>query len=495
MASIASPISSPAPAAAPPAAPAAAPSAAPSSTPSTPSAPIEIFSESDLTPKTIEDELSTALSSPATTPDPEPIAAPAAAVPPAGDDPGIAEPVAEPAAEATPAVAAPATPPAEVVPLPEGVKVRKVDGVEQWVVDPKAGQALAARAGLVEAAEQILGEPLTKESLQLRQNVVEGFEGMRGDLLSDNPVDQANVVAHFQDVIQRAHAAGEIGHDAFSGFVNVALDRALAADPATAMAVEKHITRTVVDRLYNEALRTHDPEQAKILWSSAQQADKASFGKYRPLNDFTEGRKAAPPARFENRAAPAAPTAGGPPAEVRAQAEFRAWNKTTNDKIHTDATIATVDQILKDIPAEQKTAFPNQYNSTRDQLVNIVRNELRSDPQLQEQVRLLQKRAQLAVNPELRNQLTDEIVKRHATRAAQILKDKKGPILSEYAKLMAAASTKQTQRATAGANAGRNAAPGGGPSASRSNPQPPKTAKFESGDDMAFGKELDAAFG
>ncbi len=435
------------------------------------------------------DELSAALDADAAAPDAS--APDAVAEEPAADVAG--EPVVDaPPAVATPDPAAVAAAPA----LPEGVKLRTIEGVKQWVLDPKLGESMAARAGLVDSAEAILGEPLTEDSLRFRQNVVEGFEGMRGDLLSNDPADQANVAKHFEDVINRARQGGEIGHDALASFANVVLDRALSGDPATAQAVEAHITRTVVDRLYGEALRTHDPVQAKTLWSSAQQADKASFGKYRPLKDFDEGRKAAPPARFQPRQEPAAPAGNGaPPAEARAQQEYQNWSRGANEKIDTSAVQGTVDQNLSHIPQEQRKEFPGLYDATRDQLLKAVRTGFKTDSQLQEQVQTLQKRARLAVNPELRNQIADEIVRRYATKAAQILKDKKGPILSEYAKLVAAKSTDQAKRVNAGANAGRNAAPGGGPSAARSNPQAPKTAKFESADDQNFNKELEAAFG
>lgn len=479
----ASPAASPAAA---PAAPAAAPVSSPAAAPS--GASVETFSESDLTPTPIMDELSAALDGDA--PPPAEEAAPPAPVDDADAPPADAEAAAAPPVDAAapPAVAAPAQ-------LPEGVKLRSIDGKPQWVMDPKMGETLTARAGLVDAAEKAFGGPLTKETIDYHQSVAEGFEGMRGDLLSDNPADQANVVAHFEDVIKRAAAKGEIGHDALSSFAQVVIDRALSGDPATAQAVEKHITRHVINGLYDEALRTHDPVQAKHLWNSAQQADKASFGEYRPSAKFDEGRAAAPPARFQPRQAPApANPSGALPAEARAKAEFQTWNQTTNSKIHTSAVESSVDQVLTDIPAEQRKAFPGLYDFARDRLLKAVKTGVQTDPQLRQQVDALQKRARQAVNPEVRNQIADEIVRRHADKASQILKDKKGPILSEYAQAVSAKSNDQTRRVNAGAQAGRNAAPGGGPSASRSNPQPPKTAKFESADDQAFGKELDAAF-
>jgi len=451
---------------------------------------------------------------------------PAAAKPPAQPSPNT-----PPAAEATD----PATPPAadaatagEPGALPEGVRERTIDGKKSWVVDPEVGKATVARAALIEEAEKLWGEPVTAESIKFRQEMAEGFELMRSDMISDNPADQAKVIDHLTGVIEQAAKAGEIGHDALSSFFNMTIDKALNGAGPLADSVLSHISerllgmqelptaildkvagnqqvlKQVISSAYLAALTEKDPAVATALWHSAQQIEKNKFGTFRTVKEMdflrTTGAttlpsyqraEAAKPAQAQPAAAQPQQQNAATPSPEAAQA-YKEWGDTTDRKIHQEAVLKNVDTVLDQaIDKDLKEKYPNYAKSAKAQLVAAVQEGLKNDSQLRSQIAAIERRARLAVSPEIRNQLQSMVIKQYAQRAAQILSEKKGPILSEFATLLKAQSTQDTRRADASQRAGRQAAPAGGPSAARQTVPRAASGKFTSATD--FANELDTA--
>lgn len=421
--------------------------------------------------------------------------------PPAGD-----EPPAEAAAPETPEPAAePAAPEpaAAAAGIPEGVKLRMVDGKKAWVVEPKAGEAAFARAALVNEAEEIMGEPMTKEAIEFRQGVVKHWNTMRNEMISDDPADQANFIAGMGNVIRAAAAAGEIGHDALQGIVKLTIDDALRDGNDLSEPILQHITSnpkvlgSIVQMFYERALsedNTPDPANpdrptaAQALWNSAQWIDKLFNKNMRPGDEFSYLRKGnytkLPAYQGEKKVAAAtqpktgteAAAPAGAPAPTQA---FTDWSNKTNQSIEQTAVQVPIDELLKTaVPADQAKKYPTNVQTLRQQLSEKVAERLKSDPSLQEQRKIVVKRARMATSPQIRNQLQQALVNQHATAAKRILREVQGPILTEFAQLLNATSTSAGARAAASANAGRQAPSAGGPSASRTQGTPAKTGTF-----------------
>ncbi len=419
--------------------------------------------------------------------------------PPEGDPPPPAE---APPVEAAPPAAEVTDPNAPPVPgIPEGVRLRTIDGKKAWVVEPAAGEAAFARAALVNEAETIMGEPLTKEALEFRQGVVKHWEGMRSDILSDNPADQTKFVDGVANVIRAASDAGEIGHDALSSIVKLTIDSALTdgnqlSEPILAhIASNPKVLNGIIRNLYERALNEADPAQADALWKSVQWIDKLSnAGQLRPLKEFeylrTGGYKTLPnhaPAAGTPKpaaaAAPPVPAAGAP------NPAFAEWSSKTNGNIHQEAVLNPVEQLLKTVVApDQQKQYPTNFKTLQGQLSSAVEERLKSDPSLREQRETIIKRARMAVSPQVRNQLQTELVRQHASAAKRILNEVKGPILTEYAQLLNAQSKAEVARATASTTAGRQAATAGGPPASRSATPPARTGFYKN--NAEFEKEF-----
>jgi len=415
--------------------------------------------------------------------------------------------------------------------LPEGVRVRKIDGKDSWIVDPEMGKASMARIALVDQAEQLWGEPVTPESIKFHGDSVRGFEQMRSDMISDDPADQANVIDHFANIIGQAAKNGEIGHDAMSSFVNVAIDKALSSPGSLADNVIAHISerlfgaeelpaalldkasaspqilKSVISGAYQAALIEKDPSIATALWHSAQQIEKNKFGTFRPVKEMdylrTTGATTLPTYQRAEAAKPAASAAQAQSQQARPQQNaptrspevaqaYTQWANTTNSGIHQEAVVKTVDGVLDQaLDKTLREKYPNYAKSARAQLVAAVEDGLMKDPQLRGQIAAAQKRAGFAVSPEIRNQIQSAVIQQHAQRAKQILNEKKGPILAEYDSLLKAKSNEASQRASASQRAGRQAAPSGGPSASRQVAPPASNGKFRNTGD--FANELDTA--
>ncbi len=411
--------------------------------------------------------------------------------PPEGDPPPPAE---APPVEAAPPAAEVTDPNAPPVPgIPEGVRLRTIDGKKAWVVEPAAGEAAFARAALVNDAEGIMGEPLTKEALEFRQGVVKHWEGMRSDILSDNPADQTKFVDGIANVIRAASDAGEIGHDALQSIVKLTIDSALTDGNQLSEPILQHIASNpkvlngIIRNLYERALSEADPAQADALWKSVQWIDKLSnAGQLRPLKEFeylrTGGYKTLPnhaPAAGTKPVAAAPPVVPAPVAGAPNPA-FAEWSKATNSGITQEAVLNPVDELLKAaVSPEQQKQYPTNYKTLQGQLHAAVDERLKSDPSLREQRETIIKRARMAVSPQVRNQLQTELVRQHASAAKRILNEVKGPILTEYAQLLNAQSKAQVARAAASTTAGRQAATAGGPPASRSATPPPATGFYK----------------
>ncbi len=429
------------------------------------------------------------------------------AVPPVSTEPAPAERVpAEPAAvapvETPPAdgTAPAATPPG----IPEGVKVRKLDGKEVWAVDPAAGRATFDRAALVTEAEEIMGEPLSKEAVEFRQRTVEGLEGMRGDLLSDKPEDQLNVVNHLGDIIRQARDNGEIGHNAVESLVKVTIDSALSGqDAALTSAVLSHIGSSplvrngLIESIYQMALTEPDQQKAEDLWNSAQQIDnRLNNGQFRTNKEmeYLRASKATSLPQYQRAGQPpttpaAAPAAAAPAAQ--GDNGFEAWSNETNSAVHNGALLTGIDEALNSaVDKGLRDKYPTDFQATRKQLISLVEEKLLGDQTLRNQTAVAVNRARLAVNPAVRNQIRDEIVRRHSAEAARILRDNKGPILQRFAEQMAGKSAAETQRAAAGQRVGRQAPSSGGPSAARVGTHAPTTGTFKNNVD--FNKELNS---
>lgn len=435
-------------------------------------------------------------------------------VPPVSTEP--APQVAAPEAPAAVEPAAVETPPADgsapaVTPpgLPEGVRVRKLEGKDVWAVEPAAGRSAFDRAALATEAEQIMGEPLTKDAVEFRQRTVDGLEGMRGDLLSDKPEDQLNVVNHLGDVIRQAQAAGEIGHDAVSSLVKVTIDSAMdGRDPALTSAVLSHISsnprviNTLIENVYQMALTEPDAAQAEALWNSAQQIDnRINKGQYRTNKEmeYLRASKATSLPVYQRQGAAPATAVTAPPQPAAATTSpantgYQDWANGTNQTIHNDSVVKGVDALLgTSVAKELRDKYPNDLQAVQNQLISVVRDGLLGDQALRDQTTAIQKRARLAVNPEVRDQLRDEIVRRHTAAAKRILGEKKGPILTRFAEQMAGKSATELNRARASQTAGRQAPSSGGPSAARVGVREPSTGQFKSNSD--FTKELEGVLG
>lgn len=398
----------------------------------------------------------------------------------------------DPAQEAKPAETTAAT---GADSLPEGVKVRTIGGKPVWTLDPEVGKQAFARAALVQEAEEILGEPVTKEALQLRQEILVGNEQIRADALSDSIEDQARVVLHFQELMNGARERGEIGHDAMAGFARATLNVAINSDPQTREAVVKDLLEFTIDDTYNQAIEESDPQEAAKLWGAAQRMEQRNFGKFRSKDEFEQKRTefaSKPKSRFA-RPAPAA--AGQPQAQPQQAApaeQFTSWKRETDSKIGSEAVETNVDSALSHISEDLRKKNPIVFQSLRDQLLAEVRKGLRANQQLQTSVQAAVNRARLAVNPEVRNQIAQEIVKRQSAEVKRILDAKKGPILSEFAHVFAGASNQTKQRVQAAKVASRTVPPSGGPSQSRTMRPPAPAGKYGSSAD--FNKDLEAAF-
>jgi len=404
---------------------------------------------------------------------------------------GDEEPPAEGTVEASGESTEPKVDAAAVPAVPEGVKVRNVDGKPRWVLDPEAGKQVFASAALAQKAAEIIGEPLTEAALEFRQRTVEGNERLRSDMLSDSPNDQGRVIAHFENMFNTARERGEIGHDAMAGFVKNAVGFGLTSkDPGTRTATAEFLLKTAIEDTYSQALSHPDADKAARLWAVAQNLEEASFGTFRKSELLSEGRKQAPPARFQRAAPPSVDAGRQQPADQTQQ--FEAWSSDTGTKIDKEAIDQAIDDAVSHIAPATREKHPVVFKSLRDQLKSTVREALLGDQSLRNQVDAASRRARLATNPDIRNQITSELVTRHLSRATEILKNKKGPILSEFAVLLAEKSNATKNRMAAGQQASRAVTSAGGPSASRTTRPAPKSGTFSSNKD--FHKELDQAF-
>lgn len=382
---------------------------------------------------------------------------------------------------------------------PEGVRVRSVDGKPAWVVAPEVGQQAFAKAKLVDLAEKALGEPLTEAFIERQKHITEGFEGMRLDLLSDNPRDQANVVLHFADIIRGARERGEIGHDALSSFVSTAVDVVRQTDPQAFATVQRDLTRTVLDSIYEEALSTENAansETAKAMWAAAQHIDKQFFGKFRPLDDL---KNAQPKPRFAAAERPRPEAAPAPDTRQQAAEAYRTWFRAGDEQIrgkltgHVDSVFTSKD--AKGVSLESRYGeYPGTLKSLKDQLSSQVREALRGDQQLKERVRILTRRAELATSAEIRNQIQAQVVAEHDRRIQQLIAEKKGPILSEAAKLLASRSSEAQKRAQAAKAAGTQPSPSSGTAKRTVAPASGSSGKFFSSREE-FDKAVDSILG
>lgn len=409
-----------------------------------------------------------------------------------GDPAEIADqPVAEDAGEAAPEPAQAAAQGAPAV--PEGVRVRSVDGKPSWVLTPEVGQQWHAKAQMADLAERTFGQPLTENLIQGQQAMAEGLQEMNLDLLSDNPANQAHVIEYFANVIRRAQDRGEIGHDALAGLISTAVNTVRQIEPASYRAIQRDLTRQVLDDVYEEALSLDNPqgEEAKVLWSAAQHLDNRLFGKYRPLTELSTAQprpRFGPAARKE---APApAPTADD---QGRARAEFSAWHSETDGRLQ-ESLSGQVNTVFasKDVKGmsleDRYKDFPNMLASVKRQLSDQVRSALRSDQQLAQKVRMLNERAKMAVSPEVRKQIQAQVISEHERRIKQVISEKKGPILTEAAKVLSSKSSETQRRAAAAKQAGQQPSPSSGTAT-----KAPIPAKGSAGKFFSSPEEFDAA--
>lgn len=401
--------------------------------------------------------------------------------------------------------------------LPEGVRVRRLDGKPVWAVDPTVGKATFERAKLVEAAEAITGEPLTEQWLEFGHNSIKNFESMRSDFLSNDPADQTKFVEGIENAIKGAMQNGEISHDALTGITTLTIDRALADDSPTQDKVLAHLVSNpkvqgrIANSLYEAALNM-TPEMKRVghmsfederlaLWKVAGWLDTLNGRPLRPQEEMSylikSGARTLP--SFERKSIPqtapkeaASAAAEANPAAAAAKESFKAWVTETTPQVTAKAINEPINALVSKEVSEQVTkAYPNHVNHLRTQIASALRDRLAKDKNLGEQRTAIERRVRMTTNVQLKKDLQAEMVKRHVSRAEQLLREIKGPILSEFSSLVKSKSDQNAARAGQAQRAGTNRAPSGGPSVARQDRAKP-SSRFLTASEIA--SEMDAAW-
>lgn len=374
--------------------------------------------------------------------------------------------------------------------LPEGVRLRTVDGKKAWVMPPEVGQQMLSHVRVLARAEEILGEPLTEDALQYRNDLMRGHEGLRTDLMSPRSEDQVEVGRFLLQQIAAARKAGEVTHDPTPGFVQGVIDQAREVSPDSWPKIEELMFQRAVEAAYQEAALVK-PEDREKMWAAVQWVDNLFFGKYRQKAEMASLMHQ-PGSRFQRKPEPKpaetiTQPAGAPLEEFRQQVRDT-LRGALNQKI--DGVFS--EKINGQSIVDRYKAFPDHAKWTRDQIIAAVRKDVLGDRGLKDKVELLDQRAASAA-PHFQKQIQQQIVDLHVSAIERAIQRHKGPVLTKSAQMMGAKSTNTQQRTAAAKAAARTTTNAAGGTVKKSIAKTDQPKVFTSQDQLM--REMDKWLG
>ena len=363
--------------------------------------------------------------------------------------------------------------PAQPDDLPEGVEQKITrEGKKKFYLPEQVFTDFRSAADLRGKLAEIIGEDVTPEAVQDRQNALLAQERLYGDLLSGDPVAQGNVVAYFMDQAREALATGKVASDPMLSLADSFLDAFQKGHPDADARVLTRSARRVFDDIYSMAADMADGRSVEELQQAATAGDKSAKEALNLLYSVQHlDRKV-----FKNfrKAEEIKPRTSDPLAEERARIQseraeldkrqtaaaserWTQWQGNTRASVRT-AVDSTIDTALADVKG-QYAKFPNVLKQVTEGLKAKVLDGIKSDSKWNELVAIETNKAKRAASDQIRQQLADSIVNRHANKAKQIIAAHKAALLREAVSGLKAQSDATHARRAA---AEQHRAPGGG---------------------------------
>jgi len=317
--------------------------------------------------------------------------------------------------------------------LPEGVrKIKDRSGNEGLFVTPERWQEIYDNGYKVnQQVAEIIGEPLTTEAVELRHRALMANEQMQNDLMSGDPVSQANVLRYFNDMFANARRDGEIGVDPMVPLTEAFYSTVRDSNPDAYANLRYRAASDLVEEMYGAAAEAKNRD----LWLSTSHTAKALGMKWKPDAEFE--RAAAQP-RDPHAAIIQERDQLKQQLESRAQeqrkSEFQYFKAETGKGVRTAVLKDAIEPAIPKSVADQWAKFPTQYQANViTPLQNRVKDIIEQDAAFGRTVATLEKRAAMATNSQVRQAISEQIVAAYTNRAKLAAGAVKGQILKEAA--------------------------------------------------------------
>jgi len=383
-------------------------------------------------------------------------------------------------------------PPVEAAPdLPEGVRVIDKDGKKEFRLNEQRYRTFEEGHHFRREMEQRLvpltedGKPPTvealREAIDIRDKAFLGHQEMRLDFLGANP---RGIVDHFLGQAQDALTNGDVSSDPMVPFAATFFDTIAEKHPAAYRELQGRAADILIKDLYELAKAEGDVN----LTRSAQHIEKRLFNRY--IDDegkvvqVTPKQRATPQPRQDQATRTAAPQ----PAIDRQWQDFRV-KADTDSKSAVHKVVETSLAGIK--PNYDKAQLSETFGAIQDRLNSLVQNELKGDAEWQRLMMIELKSARMAPSEQKRQEIAARIVRRHESRAQQIVQKHLPAITSEAGRSLKVNIDSKHERLAAAQN--KRAPSGGGPA--------PKTSLIPAKDtgpwngEQSFRRELDALLG
>jgi hypothetical protein len=392
-----------------------------------------------------------------------------------------AEPVTEPTTEepvveaATEPVTEPVTEPATTEPtevLEDGIiKTKDTAGKFKYRLDENRYKTFHSAHVLSREIANVIGETPTLENLTHIHDAAQAHERLWDHVTSGEPAKQAQVLTELISEMRTAQADGETGVDPTIPFAETMYSTLREQAPDAYAQLRFQAAKDLLGEMYESAAAKNNPDLfasanhfvAELVGVGAKPADMTNAQYAQVIREAAERngvpfhamqemqtllRQEDPNAALARENAELKARLNGPQTNGVAE-QFTNWHQGNIQQVREAVAADAVNPALESIKDGWKD-FPNDYQQlVVDRLNSQVNKIVNSDKKLLGQVTDLLAKSRRATNPNVRQQIGEEIKNLHVNRAKLAVDQVKAPIFDFAAKTLKGISDQANGRRTA----------------------------------------------